>query len=97
MKRFIVTYLIGALMVFVFYIMFPLIMEGEMLDLSSKRVLDMMIPQMMICGAAFGIVFTIMGAIAKRNKSKQDAEKAMKEYFEYQLKKEKEKEENKGE
>lgn len=97
MKRFIVTYLIGALMVFVFYIMFPLIMEGEMLDLSNKRVLDMMIPQMMICGAAFGIVFTIMGAIAKRNKSKQDAEKAMKEYFEYQLKKEKEKEENKGE
>ena len=97
MKRFIITYLIGALMVFVFYIMFPLIMEGEMLDLSSKRVLDMMIPQMMICGAAFGIVFTIMGAIAKRNKSKQDAEKAMKEYFEYQLKKEKEKEENKGE
>lgn len=99
MKRFIVAYFVGALMVLAFYVVFPLIMEGEMLDLGSKRVLDMMLPQMMICGAAFGIVFTIMGAIAKRNKSKQDAEKAMKEYFEYQLKKEKEKdkEENKGE
>lgn len=97
MKRFIVAYFVGALMVLAFYIMFPLIMEGEMLNLGSKRVLDMMLPQMMICGAAFGIVFTIMGVIAKRNKSKQDAEKAMKEYFEYQLKKEKEKEENKGE
>lgn len=99
MKRFIVAYFVGALMVLAFYVVFPLIMEGEMLDLGSKRVLDMMLPQMMICGAAFGIVFTIMEAIAKRNKSKQDAEKAMKEYFEYQLKKEKEKEkeENKGE
>ena len=78
-------------MVLVFYIIFPLVMEGEMLDLGSKRVLNMMIPQMLIVGAAFGIVFTIMGAIADRNKSKQEAEKAMKEYFEYQLKKEKEK------
>lgn len=95
MKRFIVTYLIGALMVFVFYIMFPLIMEGEMLDLSSKRVLDMMIPQMLICSAAFGVVFTIIGAISQRNRSKQETEKAMKEYFEYQLRKEKEKEERK--
>lgn len=92
MKRFIISYLTGALFVLAFYIVFPLIMEGEMLNLGSKRVLDMMIPQMMICGTVFVIVFTIMGAIAKRNKSKQDAEKAMKEYFEYQLKKEKEKE-----
>ena len=91
MKRFLTAYLTGALMVLVFYIIFPLVMEGEMLDLGSKRVLNMMIPQMLIVGAAFGIVFTIMGAIADRNKSKQEAEKAMKEYFEYQLKKEKEK------
>ena len=97
MKRFIVAYFVGALMVLAFYIVFPLIMEGEMLNLGSKRVLNMMLPQMMIVGAAFGVVFTIIGAISKRNKSKQDAEKAMKEYFEYQLKKEKEKEENKGE
>ena len=97
MKRFIVAYFVGALMVLAFYIVFPLIMEGEMLNLGSKRVLNMMLPQMMICGAVFGIVFTIIGVIAKRNKSKQDTEKAMKEYFEYQLKKEKEKEENKGE
>ena len=95
MKRFVITYFVGALMVLVFYIMFPLIMEGEMLDLSSKRVLDMMIPQMLICGAAFGVVFTIIGAISQRNKSKQETEKAMKEYFEYQLRKEKEKEERK--
>ena len=92
MKKFIVAYLTGALFVLTFYIIFPLIMSGRMLDLGSKRVLNEMIPQMMICGAVFGIVFTIIGAIAKRNKSKQDAEKAMKEYFEYQLKKEKEKE-----
>ncbi len=91
MKRFLIAYLTGALVVLVFYIIFPLVMEGEMLDLGSKRVLNMMIPQMLIVGAAFGIVFTIMGAIADRNKSKQEAEKAMKEYFEYQLKKEKEK------
>lgn len=97
MKRFIVAYFVGALMVLAFYIVFPLIMEGEMLNLGSKRVLNMMLPQMMIVGAAFGVVFTIIGAISQRNKSKQDAEKAMKEYFEYQLKKEKEKEENKGE
>jgi hypothetical protein len=45
MKRFIVTYLIGALGVFVFYIIFPLVLEGEMLDLSSKRVLNQMIPK----------------------------------------------------
>ncbi|MBE6305444.1 MAG: hypothetical protein E7082_05955 [Bacteroidales bacterium] len=95
MKRFVIAYFVGALMVLVFYIMFPLIMEGEMLDLSSKRVLDMMIPQMLICGAAFGVVFTIIGAISQRNKSKQETEKAMKEYFEYQLRKEKEKEERK--
>lgn len=92
MKRFIISYLVGVLLVLVFYFVFPLVMEGEMLDLSSKRVLNQMIPQMMICGAAFGVVFTIIGAISQRNKSKQDAEKAMKEYFEYQLKKEKEKE-----
>lgn len=95
MKRFIVTYLIGALGVFVFYIIFPLVLEGEMLDLSSKRVLNQMIPQMMIVGCAFGIVFTIIGAISQRNKSKQETEKAMKEYFEYQLRKKKEKEERK--
>lgn len=92
MKRFIITYLIGALFVLVFYVIFPLVIEGEMLDLSSKRILNQMIPQMMIVGVAFGVVFTIIGAISQRNKSKQDAEKAMKEYFEYQLKKEKEKE-----
>lgn len=95
MKRFVIAYFVGALMVLVFYIIFPLIMDGEMLDLSSKRVLDMMIPQMLICGAAFGVVFTIIGAISQRNKSKQETEKAMKEYFEYQLRKEKEKEERK--
>lgn len=97
MKRFIISYLVGVLFVLVFYIVFPLVMEGEMLDISNKKVLNIMLPQMMIVGATFGVVFTIIGAISKRNKSKQDAEKAMKEYFEYQLKKEKEKEENKGE
>ena len=97
MKRFIISYLVGVLFVLVFYIVFPLVMEGEMLDISNKKVLNIMLPQMMIVGAAFGVVFTIIGAISQRNKSKQDAEKAMKEYFEYQLKKEKEKEENKGE
>lgn len=97
MKRFIISYLVGVLFVLVFYIVFPLVMEGEMLDISNKKVLNIMLPQMMIVGAAFGVFFTIIGAISKRNKSKQDAEKAMKEYFEYQLKKEKEKEENKGE
>ena len=97
MKRFIISYLVGVLFVLVFYIVFPLVMEGEMLDISNKKVLNIMLPQMMIVGAAFGVVFTIIGAISKRNKSRQDAEKAMKEYFEYQLKKEKEKEENKGE
>lgn len=97
MKRFIISYLVGVLFVLVFYIVFPLVMEGEMLDISNKKVLNMMLPQMMIVGVAFGVVFTIIGAISQRNKSKQDAEKAMKEYFEYQLKKEKEKEENKGE
>lgn len=91
MKKFFLAYFVGALMILVFYIIFPLIMEGKMLDLSSRIVLDMMLAQMMICGAVFGIVFTIMGAIAKRNKSKQDVEKAMKEYFEYQLRKEKDK------
>ena len=91
MKRFFIAYFVGALMTLVFYIIFPLIMEGEMLDLSSKRVLDMMIPQMLICGVAFGVVFTIIGVISQRNKSKQETEKAMKEYFEYQLRKEKEK------
>lgn len=93
MKRFIISYLVGVLFVLVFYFVFPLVMEGEMLDFSNKRVLNQMIPQMMIVGVAFGVVFTIIGAISQRNKSKQDAEKAMKEYFEYQLKKEKEKEE----
>ena len=97
MKRFIISYLVGVLFVLVFYIVFPLVMEGEMLDISNKKVLNMMLPQMMIVGVAFGVVFTIIGAISQRNKSTQDAEKAMKEYFEYQLKKEKEKEENKGE
>ena len=97
MKRFIISYLVGVLFVLVFYIVFPLVMEGEMLDISNKKVLNIMLPQMMIVGTAFGVVFTIIGAISQRNKSKQDAEKAMKEYFEYQLKKEKEKEENKGE
>ena len=92
MKRFIISYLVGVLFVLVFYIVFPLVMEGEMLDISNKKVLNMMLPQMMIVGVAFGVVFTIIGAISQRNKSKQDAEKAMKEYFEYQLKKEKEKE-----
>lgn len=96
MKRFIISYLVGVLFVLVFYIVFPLVMEGEMLDISNKKVLNTMLPQMMIVGTAFGVVFTIIGAISQRNKSKQDAEKAMKEYFEYQLKKEKEKEENKG-
>ena len=91
MKRFIISYFVGVLFVLVFYFVFPLVMEGEMLDLSSKRVLNQMIPQMMIVGCAFGIVFTIIGAIAKRNKSKQDAEKAMKEYFERQMRKEQEK------
>lgn len=95
MKKFITAYLIGFLFVLVFYIVFPLVMEGEMLDLSSKKVLNMMFPQMMIVGAAFGVVFTIIGAISKSNKSKQETEKAMKEYFEYQLRKEKEKEERK--
>jgi VIT1/CCC1 family predicted Fe2+/Mn2+ transporter len=90
MKRFIITYLIGALFVLVFYVIFPLVIEGEMLDLSSKRILNQMIPQMMIVGCAFGVVFTIIGAISDRNRSKQETEKAMKEYFEYQLKKEKE-------
>ena len=91
MKRFIVAYFVGALMVLAFYVVFPLIMEGEMLDLGSKRVLDMMLPQMMICGAVFGIVFTIIGVIAKRNKSKQDTERVMREYFERQMRKEQEK------
>ena len=91
MKRFIVAYFVGALMVLAFYVVFPLIMEGEMLNLGSKRVLDMMLPQMMICGAAFGIVFTIIEVIAKRNKSKQDTERVMREYFERQMRKEQEK------
>ena len=60
MKRFIISYFVGVLFVLVFYFVFPLVMEGEMLDLSSKRVLNQMIPQMMIVGCAFGIVFTIM-------------------------------------
>lgn len=88
MKRFIISYLVGVLFVLVFYFVFPLVMEGEMLDLSSKKVLNQMIPQMMICGTVFGIVFTIMGVIAERNKSKRDAERAMKEYFERQMRKE---------
>lgn len=92
MKRFIVAYLMGALFVIAFYIIFPFVIEGVMLDLSSKRVLNQMIPQMLIVGCAFGVVFTIIGVIAKRNKSKQETENAMKEYFEYQLRKEKEKE-----
>lgn len=87
MKRFVIAYFIGALMVLAFYFVFPLLMEGEMLDLSSKRVLN----QMMIIGAVFGIVFTLIAVIAKKNRSKQETEKAMKEYFEYQLRKEKEK------
>ncbi len=91
MKRFIVAYLMGALFVLVFYIIFPFVIEGVMLDLSSKRVLNQMIPQMLIVGGAFGVVFTIIGAIADRNKSKQETENAMKEYFEHQLRKEKEK------
>lgn len=91
MKRFIVAYFVGALMVLAFYVVFPLIMEGEMLNLGSKRVLDMLLPQMMICGAAFGIVFTIIEVIAKRNKSKQDTERVMREYFERQMRKEQEK------
>lgn len=91
MKKFVITYFVGALMVLVFYFVFPLVMEGEMLDLSSKRVLNQMIPQMMIVGAVFGIVFTLIAIIAKKNRSKQETEKAMKEYFEYQLRKEKEK------
>lgn len=92
MKRFIVAYLMGALFVLAFYIIFPFVIKGVMLDLSSKRVLNQMIPQMLIVGCAFGVVFTIIEAIAKRNKSKQETENAMKEYFEYQLRKEKEKE-----
>jgi hypothetical protein len=35
----------------------------------------------MIVGCAFGIVFTIIGAISQRNKSKQETEKVMKEYL----------------
>lgn len=89
MKRFVITYFIGALMVLVFYFVFPLVLEGEILDLSNERVLNQMITQMMIVGAVFGIVFTLIAVIAKRNRSKQETEKAMKEYYEYQLKKEK--------
>ena len=88
MKRFIIAYLTGAVFVFTFYIIFPLIMSGRMLDLGSKRVLNEMIPQMMIVGCIFGIVFTLIAAIAKRNRSKQELEKSMKEYFEQQMKKE---------
>ena len=88
MKRFIISYLTGALFVLTFYIIFPLIMSGRMLDLGSKRVLNEMIPQMMIVGCIFGIVFTLIAAIAKRNRSKQEFEKSMKEYFEQQMKKE---------
>lgn len=91
MKRFIISYFVGALFVLVFYFVFPLVMEGEMLDLSSNRVLNKMIPQMMIVGSVFGIVFTIMGAIAERNKSKRDTERVMREYFERQMRKEQEK------
>lgn len=91
MKRFVISYLVGALFVLVFYFVFPLVMEGEMLDLSSKRVLNQMIPQMMIVGVAFGVVFTIIGAISQRNKSKQDTERVMREYFERQMRKEQEK------
>jgi cytochrome bd-type quinol oxidase subunit 2 len=90
MKRFFIAYLVGVLMVLVFYIMFPLIIEGEMLDLSSERVLDMMIPQMLFCGVVFGVVFTIIGFIYERNKIKRETEKVMKEYFEYQMRKENE-------
>lgn len=91
MKRFIISYLVGALSVLVFYFVFPLVMEGEMLDLSSKRVLNKMLPQMMIVGSVFGIVFTIIGVIAERNKSKRDTERVMREYFERQMRKEQEK------
>lgn len=88
MKAFVISYFAGAMFVLTFYIIFPLIMSGEMIDLGSKRVLNEMIPQMMICGAVFGIVFTLISVIARKNKSKQELEKTMKEYFEQQMKKE---------
>ena len=70
MKGFIISYLTGAMFVLTFYIIFPLIMSGRMLDLGSKRVLNEMIPQMMIVGAVFGIVFTLIAVIARKNRSK---------------------------
>lgn len=88
MKRFIVSYLTGALFVLIFYIIFPLIMSGRMLDLGSKRILNEMIPQMMIVGVVFGIAFTLISVIARRNRSKQELEKTIKEYLGQQMKKE---------
>ena len=88
MKGFIISYLTGALFVLTFYIIFPLIMSGRMLDLGSKRVLNEMIPQIMIVGCVFGIVFTLISVIARKNRSKQELENTMKEYLEQQMKKE---------
>lgn len=87
MKRFIIPFFVGIVFVPVMYLLLSLILGGEMLDFSSQKLWNMMIPQMLICGILWGIIFTIIGILSKRNKSKQENERVMREYFEYQMKK----------
>jgi len=88
MKALIGGFISGLVFTAVMYILFPLLIEGRMIDFDSE-VVSTMIRQGLIIGIAFGLGFYLISLLSQRNKRKRELDDAMRKYFESHTKEDK--------
>lgn len=81
MKALIGGFITGVVFIGIFYILFPLLIEGRMIRFTSK-VISTMTQQALITGLVFALVMYVISLASKRNRRKRELEDAMKKYFE---------------
>lgn len=80
MKALIGGFISGLVFTAVFYLAFPLLIEGRMLKFDNE-VVSTMIRQGLIIGIIFGLVFYLISLLSKHNKRKRELDEAMRDYF----------------